>query len=141
MIINTPMTINRKFLIYAKSKPRPGNCLKMEEEDLENLWHMRYGHLNNKSIQIMQQKKMVDGIPKLKEAAKVCKVCNVGNQRRKFPKRSKWRASEKLKLIHADLCGPITPTSHSGKKYMLVFVDDFSRKTWIYFLSNKAEIF
>ncbi|KAI5434550.1 hypothetical protein KIW84_021403 [Lathyrus oleraceus] len=60
---------------------------------------------------------MVKGLPKLKEAAKVCKVCNVGKQQRgKFPKKSGRRASEKLELIHGDLCGPITPTSHSGKR-------------------------
>ena len=142
LIVDTPMTMNRMFMVYAKMKPLPGSCLKMEEEDLENLWHKRYGHLNNKSIQIMQQKQMVKGLPKLKEAAKVCKVCNVGKQQRgKFPKKSGWRASEKLELIHGDLCGPITPTSHSGKRYLLVFVDDFSRKTWIYFLSDKAESF
>jgi len=62
-------------------------------------------------------------------------------QREKFSKKSKWRATEKLELIHADLCGPITPTSHSGKRYMFVLVDDFSRKTWIHFLAEKAETF
>ena len=44
-------------------------------------------------------------------------------------------------MIHGDLCGPITPTSHSGKRYLLVLVDDFSRKTWIYFLADKLEAF
>ena len=80
---------------------------------------------------------MVEGLPKLKEAVKVCIVCNVEKQRQKFPKKSKWRASNKLELIHGDLCGPITPTSHSGQRYLLVLVDDFSRKTWIYFLVDK----
>ena len=31
-------------------------CLKIDDEDLEALWHKRYEHLNSKSIQIMQQK-------------------------------------------------------------------------------------
>jgi transposase InsO family protein len=143
LIINTQMTANRMFLVYAKMKPLPGNCLKMEEEDLEILWNRRYGHLNNKSIQIMQQKQMVKGLPKFKGAAdNVCKICNVGKQQRQeFPKKSKWRASNKLELIHGDLCGPITPISHSGKRYLLVLVDDFSRKTWIYFLADKSETF
>ena len=62
------MTAIRMFLVYAKMKPLPGNYLKMEEEDLEILWHKRYGHLNNKSIQIMQQKQLVKGLPKFKGA-------------------------------------------------------------------------
>jgi len=44
-----------------------------------------------------------------------------------------------LQLIHADICGPITPTSNSKKRYLLTFIDDFSRKTWIYFLTEKSE--
>ena len=59
----------------------------------------------------------------------------------KFSKKSKWRASNKLELIHGDLCGPITPTSHRSKRYLLVLVDVFSRKTWIYFLADKSEAF
>ena len=54
---------------------------------------------------------------------------------------AKLRESNKPELIHEDLCGPITPTSHSGQRYLLVLVDDFSRKTWIYFLADKLEAF
>lgn len=40
-----------------------------------------------------------------------------------------------------DICGPITPASDGQKRYVLCFIDDFSRKTWIYFLSEKSEAF
>lgn len=60
---------------------------------------------------------------------------------RQISEKSKWRATEKLELIHSDLCGPITPISNCGKRYLMVLVDDFSRKTWIYFLAEKAEAF
>lgn len=56
-------------------------------------------------------------------------------------KKSQWRASEKLQIIHADLCGPVQPSSNSNKKYFLSFIDDFSRKNWVYFLHDKAETF
>ena len=39
------------------------------------------------------------------------------------------------------MCGPITPESFSGKRYFISFVDDFSRKTWVYFLKEKSEVF
>ena len=60
--------------------PLVDKYLKIEDEDLEALWHKRYGHLNSKSIQIMQQKQMVEGLPKLKKAVKLCTICNVGKQ-------------------------------------------------------------
>ena len=38
-----------------------------------------------------------------------------------------------------DLCGPLKVQSRSGKKYILVIVDDYSRFTWTRFLRSKAE--
>jgi len=61
--------------------------------------------------------------------------------RNPFPKKSHWRASQKLQLIHADLCGPITPISNGSKRYLISFIDDFTRKVWIYFLVEKSDAF
>ncbi|GJU68367.1 retrovirus-related pol polyprotein from transposon TNT 1-94 [Tanacetum coccineum] len=36
---------------------------------------------------------------------------------------------EKLFLLHMDLCGPMRVASVNGKKYILVIVDDYSRRT------------
>lgn len=81
---------------------------------------------------------MVRILPTIKDGVKVCTVCNVGKQQRgKFPKKSTWRASEKLELIHADLCGPVNPTSCSGKRYLFVLVDDFHAKHGYTFLLTK----
>ena len=46
-----------------------------------------------------------------------------------------------LELIHSDVCGPMSSTSLSGFEYYITFIDDFSRKTWIYFLKAKSEVF
>jgi transposase InsO family protein len=43
--------------------------------------------------------------------------------------------------MHSDVCGPMTTTSLSGYVYYVSFIDDFSRKTWIYFLKTKSEVF
>lgn len=52
-----------------------------------------------------------------------------------------WRASKKLQLVHADIRGPLKPSSNSNKRYILSFIDDFSRKAWVYFLHEKSEAF
>lgn len=63
----------------------------------------------------------------------------MGKQHREaFPKKSPWRATKRLELVHADICGPIKPESNSNKRYFITFIDDYSRKTWIYFLSEKS---
>ena len=40
-----------------------------------------------------------------------------------------------------DVCGPMSRKSLSGCEYYLTFIDDYSRKTWIYFLKAKSEVF
>lgn len=69
----------------------------------------------------------------------MCEDCMVGKQHRDpIPKQSTWRASRRLEWIHADICGPINPSSNGSKRYFITFIDDFSRKTWIYFLVEKS---
>lgn len=66
----------------------------------------------------------------------------MGKQHRDpFPRRNAWRDKEVLQLIHSDICGPINPVSNGGKRYFITFIDDYSRKTWIYFLEEKCEAF
>jgi len=58
-----------------------------------------------------------------------------------FPKESNSSAKKPLELIHADICRPIKPCSLAKNNYFLIFIDDFSRKTWVYLLKQKSEVF
>lgn len=46
-----------------------------------------------------------------------------------------------LELVHTDLWGPAHESSTSGYRYYILFVDDFSRYTWVYILKNKSKAF
>ena len=46
-----------------------------------------------------------------------------------------------MQLIHADIYDPITSKSNNNKRYIITFINDFSRKVWIYFLVAKFEAF
>ena len=45
-----------------------------------------------------------------------------------------------LGLIHSDISGPMPVTSMNGSRYLLTFIDDFSRYTWVFFLKKKSEV-
>ncbi|GKC99136.1 retrovirus-related pol polyprotein from transposon TNT 1-94 [Tanacetum coccineum] len=53
--------------------------------------------------------------------------------------RSEDTDQEKLYLLHMDLCWPMRITSVSGKKYILIIVDDYAWFTWVKFLASKDE--
>jgi len=61
--------------------------------------------------------------------------------RTSFSKKAEYLAKQLLQLIHIDICGSITPKIFSAKRYFITFIDDFSRKTWVYFLKEKFEAF
>jgi hypothetical protein len=46
-----------------------------------------------------------------------------------------------LQLVHVDLGGPILKETLDLSKYFLVFIDDYSCKSWVYFLCAKSETF
>jgi hypothetical protein len=67
--------------------------------------------------------------------------CVLGkNTKKSFPNNNK-RSKGILDLIHSDICGPMSTPSLSGCLYYVIFIDDFSRKSWIYFLKAKNETF
>ncbi|GJV30171.1 retrovirus-related pol polyprotein from transposon TNT 1-94 [Tanacetum coccineum] len=75
-------------------------------------------------------------------AIKTTQGCVYGKQSRpSFPVGNSMRAAACLDLIHSDLCGPMSVDSIGGSRYFLLFIDDYSRMSWVYFLKNKSEAF
>ena len=62
------------------------------------------------------------------------------NTNKTFPS-SESKAKGILEIIHSDVCGQMSSSSVSGYVYYVSFIDDISRKTWIYFMNNKDEFF
>ena len=51
------------------------------------------------------------------------------------------RATMILERFHTDVCVPFSVASTAKHKYYVIFVDDFSRKCWIFFMQKKSETF
>ena len=68
-------------------------------------------------------------------------VCILGKHRKQYFHDSHSRAHIKLELIHSNLCGPMPITSANGNKYMMTFIDDYTRMCWVYLLKNKYNYF
>ena len=85
---------------------------------------------------------MVNGIPNIKEDHEgICKGCVLGENTRKPFTSSETRSKEILDLIHSDVCWPMSDKSLGGHLYYVTFIDGHSRKTWLYLLKSKDEVF
>lgn len=104
------------------------------------VWHRRLGHVNNQYLYKMQD--AVQGLTldsKTDISKSSCVACCEGKQTRlPFPKEGN-RSTELLHIVHTDLCGPMENRSIGGSRYFMLFIDDFSRMTYIYFLKTKDE--
>jgi hypothetical protein len=117
-------------------------ALTSQETSTAELWHHRYGHLNYNDLSLLQRKSMVEGLPVMKCEHLPCEACALGKQHREeFPVHTEKRKYDILELIHTDVCGPMQTRSLGGASYFVIFIDDRSRYTWVYFIRRKSDIF
>ncbi|GJU39087.1 retrovirus-related pol polyprotein from transposon TNT 1-94 [Tanacetum coccineum] len=105
------------------------------------LWHHRLSHLNFDTLNKLANDGLTRRIPKLKsQKDHMCSACALGKSKKcSHQPKVEDTNQEKLYLLHMDLCGPMRVESINGKKYILVFVVDYSRFTWVKFLRSKDE--
>lgn len=129
--------INATYLLNTYQEMQ---VMMAKADDDTYLWHQRMGHLNFQSL---------NKIPNCTEGVKlspglensICVTCLEGKQTRKpFPAEGS-RATSLLELIHSDVCGPMQQVSIGGARYFVTFIDDFSRRVYIYPIKNKSEVF
>ncbi|GJZ05622.1 retrovirus-related pol polyprotein from transposon TNT 1-94 [Tanacetum coccineum] len=105
------------------------------------LWHRRLGHINFKNINKLVKENLVRDLPlKRFENDQTCVACLKGKQHRASCKTKAFNPITKpLFMLHMDLFGPTFVSSLMHKKYCLVVTDDYSRFSWVFFLTTKDE--
>ncbi|KAK9169349.1 hypothetical protein Syun_001489 [Stephania yunnanensis] len=119
------------------------SCLSAQSECDAWLWHRRLGHSSMENLSKLTKHDLVKGLPKCTfKKDKECEPCILGKQvKSSFKTKVTSDVTRALELIHMDLFGPTQTQSLGGKSYCFVIVDDFTRYTWVYFLSHKHEVF
>ena len=102
------------------------------------LWHQRFGHIGRNSLRLA----LGESLPKSKDSALVptCEPCILGKQHENIIRTPVPPVSRPFELIHSDVCGPIAVPSFSGQKYFVVYIDDYSRRVWVYFVKSKDSL-
>lgn len=81
---------------------------------------------------------MVIGIPSLAILDKLCDGCLVEKKSIKsFVTLMPTRSYFILEVVHSDVCGPFEDVIVGGNKYFVSFVDEHSRKLYVYMIRHK----
>lgn len=84
---------------------------------------------------------MLKGLPQLDiREDTICVGCQYGKAHQLPYEDSKYRAKEPLDLIYLDVFGPVKQASINRMRYMVTFIDGFSRYVWVYFMKKKSEV-
>jgi hypothetical protein len=84
---------------------------------------------------------MVVGLSRVSPLDGICEGCVLGNhQMDAFEIGKAWREKNQLELFHNDLC-TLNKPSLASERYVLTFIDNFFRSTWVYFLKSKDRVF
>jgi hypothetical protein len=87
--------------------------------------------MSEKGMQILHK---INLFPDLKQIdLDFYEYCVYGKQKRvRFLIVRKEKKSERLGLVHTDVWGPAHVSSLGGSHYYVTFIDDATRKSWVY---------
>jgi hypothetical protein len=110
------------------------------DSDPYELWHRRMAHSHHGALRILRE--IVTGVPNFNtKHQELCKGCALGKYTNTVFPSSDSRAAGILDLIHSNVYGSMSSASMNGCLYYVIFIDNFSRKSWIFFMKTKGHVF
>lgn len=107
------------------------------KDDFATLWHRRLGHVGFEQLRRMSADL---SIPHEISQISPCEICILGKHARQpFPE-SNSKSKSVLEIIHSDVCGPMQMRSLQSSRYFVTFIDDFSRKVFVYGIEKKSMV-
>jgi len=132
------------YKLSCKQKSEFANVAKSEakHQDCIHLWHRRLGHRDPNAIKCINKEGLATGIH-INECSVMmkCEHCIKGKATQKpYPEMSVHRTKQPLDLIHSDVCGPMKTLTPGKNRYIVTFIDDYSRYTMCYLIQRKDEV-
>lgn len=103
------------------------------------IWHERFGHADSNMISKLDAQESVNGLKLTQKHTEKCENC-LENKITEAPvsKIPREKANKKFELVHSDICGPISESIY-GQKYVISFIDDYSKHAHVYFMKARSE--
>jgi hypothetical protein len=146
------MKVTKDAMVVMKGQKNSKNIYKLlgstvvdsiaaveSDSDCIVLWHMRLGHMSERGMLELHKRNLLKGVKTCK--LDLCKFCILGKQNRVQFKTTIHKTEGILDYVHSDVWRPMRTMSRGGHMYFVIFIDDFFRKVWVYFMRHKSETF
>lgn len=131
---------NENGMFKLETMPTHNNFNVIAHNNISSiLWHRRLGHICAEKLNRLSNTLKVK--INSNTTNNPCEVCVKGKLARLPFKESFTKSTSLLELIHTDLCGPMKISSIKSSRYILTFVDDFSKRITVYCIENKSVVF
>jgi len=99
---------------------------------------MRLKHTGEKSLQALAKQDLLKGANTCK--LNFCEHCVIRKKTKvKFDTVTHYTEGI-LDYIHIDVWGPTKMASIGGNHYFVIFIDDYSRRCWVYTIKHKGKV-
>ncbi|KAH9733924.1 retrovirus-related pol polyprotein from transposon TNT 1-94-like protein [Citrus sinensis] len=129
--------VRRHNLYYLKGGTTDETNVAETHNDTTELWHIRLRHAGEKYLQTLIRHELLKGTKTCK--LNFCEHCVVGKKTRVKFDTANHDTREILEYVHSDVWGPTKTASIDGSHYFVTFVDDFSRRVWVYTMRANDE--
>ena len=130
---------NGLYRLQGKTVINSANSYSVSKDNSIKLWHLRLAHISEKGLEELHKQGLLEGTSY--DKLDFCEHCLYGKQKRaKFPTGTHTTKGI-LDYVHSDIWGPARTQSLGGARYYITFIDDWSRKVWIYLLKHKNQAF
>ncbi|KAL4037782.1 hypothetical protein IC575_001382 [Cucumis melo] len=136
--IRTGHKVRRLFELLSLQVPPPSPISAPITDSDTYQWHLRLGHASPEKLHHLISINNLNSITKFVPFN--CLNCKLAKQPALSFSTSTFICNKPFDLIHSDIWG-FAPTSIvHGYRYYVLFIDHFSRFTWIYFLKHHSEL-
>lgn len=99
-------------------------------------WHNRLAHPHEA---ILRRLIFIFHLPTCtNNLTSVCEPCQLGKSHKLPFYSTHVSCTQPFELVYSDVWGPLPIFSINGNRYFVLFIDDFTKFVWIYFISNKS---
>lgn len=106
-----------------------------QNEISSTLWHRRLEHITIERVKNLSKTGI---LPELEYDNIDTYIECIKGKMVNSHKNDATRSNGLLELVYTDICGPFPTLSYDGYKYFIIFIDDYSRYCFLYFLSEKS---